>query len=205
MKFIILGNSLVRGLIVPDTETISINGLDWERSVKHMVDNREKFRDAIVYIVIGPLRFTTMHTSRKEVVFNDNHLSTIKQLFAPFFSNLKFLHISPVICPLFPMSFYRYNSCREQCSHPIMMGFYKEWEKKLEGHIVLENREVFKFNRKRGYLTPTIHRRIFHRKKGHYVFRINCTRDGVHVKTDIKNEWAREFERIIRKEVSRFR
>lgn len=169
-----------------------------------MMDNRAMFRNSTVYIVIGALRFTKVNISRGEVVFNDKHLKTIKQLFAPFFSHLSFLQISPVICPLFPMSFHRYNACRTTvCPHPIMMDFYDEWETELEGHIVLENREIFKFNRQRGYLTPTIHRRIFHRKKSHYAFRINCTRDGLHVTRDIKEEWVREFDRIIRKEISR--
>ena len=64
----ILGNSVIRGMSIDGVEVISVSGLNFEQSVKYLVDNRQKFYNVHVFIMIGPLRFTSKHESRGEVV-----------------------------------------------------------------------------------------------------------------------------------------
>jgi hypothetical protein len=195
--FIVLGNSLVRRLTIPDVEVISINGLDWEGARKYMIDNRRLFIDKHVYILVGPLRFTSLHRSRREVAFCGHNLHTVHQLFAPFYNELSFLHISPVVCPLFPMNFTMYNGLTAR--RPIMTSFYNDWNAKIRGHVATENRHIMRFNTKYNVLAPCLNNRIFHRKKQHYAFRDRYLRDGLHVTQQILDEWAVEFQRVILK------
>ena len=197
MKYVVLGNSLVRHLVIPDVEIISISGMDWEVSVKFLTEQRHRFVNSRVFILIGPLRFTAMHKSRKEVAFKSTNLSTVQQLFAPFFNELKFLNITPIICPLFPMDFAEYNS--RICRKGILQSFYEEWNKELRGHIVVENQKIYRFNNNNGLPTPYVHSRLFHRSRGHYRFRPHLLKDGLHVKMIVVDEWRKEFLRVMAK------
>lgn len=196
MKNIILGNSLVKRMRVRGVETISIKGLNMESAAIYMQENKEYFRGALVFIIVGPLRFTKMRKKRREVVFC-KPTRTINSLFAPFYENVTRLNIEPIVCPVFPMDFRRYNT--EKCPKPIEQGWYDEWSKKIIGHSVIENKAIYKFNKRRGHITPSIHRRIFHRKKDHYVYRVSKTTDGLHITSEIRREWEEEINRVLKK------
>ena len=197
MNYIILGNSLVRNLAIPNVQVISINGLDWESAISYMINHRAQMRDHYVFIVVGPLRFTSLHRSRREVVFRDTNLRTVKQLFAPFYrvQDLAFLRIYPIPFPLFPMNFVKYNS---RCARPIMRGFYPESNKEIRGHIVVENRAIYYFNTTHELNTPHLHAKIFKRTKGRYQFLEKYLRDGLHVRNSVIRQWKHEFQRVIR-------
>lgn len=195
MDFVILGNSLVRHLSIPNVEVTAISSLDWEKATHYLMRHRERFAQKYVFIVVGPLRFTSMHQSRREVAFSSNNNSTVHQIFAPFYNELSFLNIFPIICPLFPMNFKTYNG--NTCQAPICQGFYEEWNKILRGHIVVENRHIYRFNCKYENNTPHLHTLIYHRRKHHYVFRENLLSDGLHVTEEVLTHWKSEFQRVI--------
>lgn len=197
MKAIILGNSLVRDFRFQDIKVISISGLNWEKAMLTMMDRRVEFKGATVYIVVGPLRFTSMHRSRGEVAFIDKQTSTVTQIFQPLFTELKFLHITPIICPVFPMDFEQYNTNR--CREPIMSSFYQEWNARIIGHSVIENRSILEFNERHGKKggVPMIHNALFKRKINNWTFKVNRTTDGLHLTVEAKEIWAKEFLRII--------
>lgn len=195
MQFAILGNSIVRGVRVTGVTTYSINGLDWEGSVKYMISHRADFFNKIVFVVVGPLRFTTLHKSRNEVVFKDTKLASISQIFTPFYKELVWLRIRVIICPTFPMDFRVYNSLK--CEHPIMTAFHDKWNSTICGHVVVENRAIYQFNRNNGFKTPLIHTRLYHRRHGKYYLRLNFLRDGLHVTDKIIEDWNVEFSRRI--------
>lgn len=202
-RFMVLGNSLVRRMGVQDVEIEAIPGLDFQRAVRHLVAHRDRYRDAIVFIVIGPLRFSSILANRREAIFSNTHLCAISQLFEQFFGELSFLRITPIVCPLFPMDFQVYNESR--CRRPIMTAFYPEWNVRMRGHIVVENRAIFAFNTSHRLITPNIHRRLFHRTRGHYTFRVQHTLDGLHIRQAILTEWAREFRRVMREMTTNLR
>lgn len=165
-----------------------------------MVEQRAELRGKVVYVVVGPLRFSTLHKSRRECVFTDHQLHDIKSMFQPFYNKLNYLNIKPIICPIFPMDFVQYNE--RMCRAPIMKAFYEEWNLTIMDKVEEENRLIFQFNDENGNraFTPCIHRRIFRkrgRKRSKYSFRSNQTKDGLHVTSDIVNDWNKQFNRVI--------
>ena len=200
MKTFILGNSLVRGLAVPGAEVISIGGLDFEKAVKVLMDRRSSFRGAVIYVVVGPLRFSTLHRSRRESAFTASQLYPIPEMFRPFFEELKFLDMTPIVCPLFPMDFEKYNAAT--CSRPLMTAFYGEWNQLILGEVERENRTIMMMNEQFGLraFMPCLHSRIF-RKRGkarrRYEFRVCMTSDGLHVTPEVTAIWQREFARVM--------
>lgn len=194
MHFTILGNSLVRNLVIPNVEVVCINGLNWDSAVEYMMEHRYKLREHYVFIVVGPVRFTSLHKSRREVVFRDTNIGTITEIFAPFYSDLSFLKLYPVPCPIFPMNFVVYN---QRCARPIMTSFYEQWNRDIRGHVVVENRAIYQFNTRYGLNTPHLQRNIFRRKNGYYQFKQEYLKDGLHVKNIIIRQWRVEFERVM--------
>lgn len=192
-KFAVLGNSVVRGLTVTGMEVKCIPGMNLEASVRYLIEHRRAYRDVTVYILVGPVRFSKL-SNRKECLFYTN-VRTVNQLFGPFFGELEFLKIRPVVCPFYPMNFQSYNEAR--CTRPIMTGFYEQWNREIKGHIVLENRKVFQFNTTHNLITPCIHRRLYHRHKAQYVFKEKFTTDGLHPTRRIVGDWEREFLRVM--------
>jgi hypothetical protein len=195
MKSVILGNSIVSRVNVSNIRTVAIPGLDWERAQKWMIENRADLRDTYVYVMIGPVRFTRVHKSRKEVVFVEPPY-TVNDLFKFFYTELKAMNIKPVICPLYPIDF---TICNEKkAKNPIMTSFYKEWNEKIKRYVIVENRSINYFNEEHGVLIPQLSRRILHRHHQRYSFRANLLTDGLHPKPVIISEWAREFAKTVR-------
>ena len=195
MKYLILGNSLTYGPRVRVANTVSIPGLNWEGAQKYLLDNRGSLHNTYVYVVVGPVRFTSMHQSRKEVAFLEPQ-NSVHQIFHVFYTELKHLNIRPVICTIYPMIFSVYN--RLKATHPIMTSFYTEWNDKIKRYCVVENREICYFNKKWGNQTPYLHRRLFHRHNLMYALRATLLTDGLHPQAVIKSEWAREIRRLIK-------
>lgn len=191
---IVLGNSLVKHLLIPGLHIISVNGLDWEGAILYMMKNRDLFMYKTVFIVIGPLRFTRRTQPRKEIILATRGLSSVYDLFSPFFTDLQFLHIRPVICPLYPMHFGTYNW--KACRRPIMTSFYDEWDIEIHTLIIQQNQEIVAFNFNNHSITPNLNRKILHRLRGAFRFRPHHTTDGLHVTNQILTEWAREFQRV---------
>lgn len=192
-KFAVLGNSLVRGLTIDGVDIKCVPGMNLEASVRYIVEHRRNYCNTTVYILVGPVRYTKL-TNRRECVFFTN-VSTVTQLFGPFFGELAFLGIRPVVCPFYPVNFRRYN--KAWCARPIMTAFYDQWNGQIKGHIVVENRKVFQFNNTHNLITPCIHRRLFHRHKGRYVFKERFTNDGLHPTQQISSEWEKELVRVM--------
>lgn len=160
----------------------------------YMIENRGEFLGKTVFIVIGPLRYTTLDRSRREVAFKDTRLATINQIFSPFWNDMKFLQIKPIICPLFPMNFETYN---RSCKRPLHEHFYETWNTTLLRRIIAENKKVVAFNRSNGLPTPRLHKRLFYRENGSYRFEENLLRDGLHVTKTILHDWTKEFKQFI--------
>ena len=195
MKFLILGNSITYNLHVQGATTVSIPGLDWKGARKYILENQDSMKNTIVFIIVGPVRFTSLHKNRKEVAFVEPKYS-VHRLFSTFYTNRKDLNIKPIISTLYPMQFTLYN--RMKARRPIMGAFYREWEDKIKRFCVVENRTITEFNEKHHNQTPFLHRRLFHRHNQSYSFRVKHTTDGLHPKPVIVSEWARELRKIIR-------
>lgn len=196
MKFVLLGNSITYNMEIGGCETVSIPGLDWCGAKQHILDNLEMFRDSHVFIVVGPVRFTSLHRSRKEVAFVEPK-QTVHEIFSSFFSDDRNFNIIPIIATVYPMSFSVYNE--KKAVRPIMTSFYKEWDDKIRRYCVIENRNIVHFNERNGYMTPFIHRRLFHRHNTNYTFRLHHATDGLHPRSSIKSEWARIIRKIVKK------
>lgn len=194
MHSIVLGNSITRGMTVVGCRVVTIPGLDWKGANKYMLEHREELWNTVVYILIGPTRFTRRTSERKEVVLS-KPVDTIPQMFRTYYTSHSHLHIRPVLCTIYPMNFQTYNE--KQTRRPIMRGFYDEWNREIRGMTVIENRSICAFNEQNGYKTPYIHRRIFHRHGQRYSFREHLLTDGLHPKSVIRSEWAREIKKCI--------
>ena len=195
MKFFILGNSITYNLHVRGARTISISGLDWQGAKNYIMENRESMKNSFVYIVVGPVRFTSMHHSRKEVALV-KPTQSVRTMFTPFYTEFKSYNIRPIIATLYPMIFTEYN--RKKARRPIMTAFYKEWDDLIRRYVVVENRDIIEFNKKWHNQTPYLHRRVYHRQNGYSALRANLLTDGLHPKHVVKNEWARELRRVIK-------
>ena len=195
MRVLILGNSITSNLNVTGATTKTIPGLDWQGAQNYLLENRETLRNTFVYVIVGPVRFTSLHRTRREVAFVEPRKS-VHQLFSVFYTEHKAYNIRPVIATIFPMSFTVYN--RLKARRPIMTAFYREWDDKIRRYCVVENREIIYFNEKWGNQTPFIHRRLFHRHNQIYTFRAKHLYDGLHPKPVIRCEWARELRRVVR-------
>ena len=96
MKFLILGNSITYNLHVQGATTVSIPGLDWKGARKYILENQDSMKNTIVFIIVGPVRFTSLHKNRKEVAFVEPKYS-VHRLFSTFYTNRKDLNIKPII------------------------------------------------------------------------------------------------------------
>lgn len=192
----VLGNSLVANLRIPGVRVKAISGLNWSTAVQHLIEYRRHYIGHTVYVVVGPVRFSRRFKGRREVRFAEPNSGTINQLFGKFYKELSFLRIRPVPCPLFPMNFRTFNLAKND-GRLICEGFYEEWNTRIRGHVVVENRNIFRFNTQHNMFTPCIHRRLFHRRRNSYVFRESLTTDGLHAQQSVVAEWATEIARVV--------
>ena len=85
MRFLILGNSITSNLRVTGATTETIPGLDWQGAQNYLLANRETLRNTVLYVIVGPVRFTSLHQTRREVAFVEPRKS-VHQLFSVFYT-----------------------------------------------------------------------------------------------------------------------
>ena len=147
MRFLILINSITSNLRVTRATTETIPGLDWQGAQNYLLANRETLRNTVLYVIVGPVRFTSLHQTRREVAFVEPRKS-VHQLFSVFYTEHKAYNIRPVIATIYPMLFTVYNQLRAR--RPIMTASYREWNDKIKRYCVVESREIIDFNKKWG-------------------------------------------------------
>lgn len=145
--------------------------------------------------MVGPVRFTSLHKSRKKLAFVKPK-KQVHEIFSCFFSDHRNFNIIPIIGTVYPISFSVYNE--KKAVSLMMTSFYKEWDDKIRRFCVIENRNIVHFNERNGNMTPFIHRRLFHRHITRYTFHLRHVTDGLHPRSSIKSEWARKIWKIVK-------
>jgi len=201
MRTVVIGNSIVRGLRDPSWETISIPGADWYDIIDILIQRRYEFRNAIIYIHIGPVRFTRLERlgSRRECRLRPyRELSNIEGIFERWKQYLTPLNIHPVLCTIYPIDFCEYNRNIGGLVSSHRRNLYSRDSQTIRSMTVIENRGIVDFNVYNNFITPYMHRRIFTRRRGRYVFRNNLLRDGLHPSDEVIDDWIREIRRVHR-------
>ena len=201
MRAFLIGNSIVRDLNGRGFSTICLPGADWKEIIEYVKDRRTYFSYSIVYIHIGPVRFTRMHrtANRREVQLITNNVGTVEGIMEDW-SSLKRSGIFPVLCTLYPMDFRQYNDSlarRIRDGRQILQSFYDDNTKKIRGMIVEENKSIIRYNNQNEMCTPFMHNQIYTRRRGYYHFRARLLRDGLHPSRYITSRWINELERVV--------
>ena len=210
MRIYIVGNSIVRGFTDNTFTTTVIPGAGWQRLKEYILNNIDQLRDGFVYVHVGPVRFTRVHqtNNRREVVLDERSTRwTPEEMWTSVRNRLREVNSHLVICTLYPIEFSEANEhiARRNNSRLIMRAFYRQWGRRLRGMVVVENRRITRFNERNGVMTPFMHKKIFLRRRRHYVFRGNrflC--DGVHPTTEQLGTWINEIVHAHRINVSRW-
>lgn len=197
MKTILIGNSLTRGLEDPMWEIVCLPGADWYDIIGYVISRKERFSNSFLYILVGPVRFTLMHKTegRRECVLKETYIGSPNSIFRGWLGRMKRCNIIPILCTVYPADFVIYNNCIKK-ERLLMESMYKDWNERIKGMSVVENRKIVSFNLALGMATPHIHKRIFHCRKRVYQFRKIYLRDGLHPTETICNEWKVEFKRV---------
>jgi hypothetical protein len=204
MRAILIGNSIVRDIVDSSWETISLPGANWDDVQHYIMNHIRHFRNCLVYIHVGPVRFTRMHKTenRREIVLPHRPLfQTPLGLWYEIRNTLQSQNSIPVLCTIYPCDFKRINdhlansiSANGRRGRQICQDFYSEWEHRLRGMCVRENRMVTSFNESNSVMTPFLHKSVFLRRRGYHHFRgERFLRDGVHPTDSLSRTWRREI------------
>jgi len=197
MQTFLIGNSLVKDVVDTQWTTICLPGANWQEVIRYVFKHKRRFVQSFIYILIGPVRFSRLHRTqgRRECVLQEFRLSTPISIFRSWLEQLTRDNIVPVLCTVYPANFITYNNIIRK-ERLMLQNFYKEWNAKIKGMVVVENKLIVNFNAERGIITPFIHRKIFHRNNRTYNFREQYLSDGLHPTTLIVQEWKREISRV---------
>jgi len=195
----VIGNSIVRELLNLLWETICLPGADWHEVIMYIWIRRERFRNSLIYIHIGPVRFTEIRPlgagkecwlrTQRSRDYPENLLRRWVDRLSPFNVNI-------VLCTLYPADFERYNrhlGVQDRRRHDRHYGRFTDQIKRM---TVCENRRIIDFNVSNGFLSPYMHRKVFTRRRGAYVFRDRLLRDGLHPVTSVVEDWESEIRRV---------
>ena len=200
MRTFVIGNSIVRGLMDPSWTTVCLPGADWSTVQRHIVSNLPGFSNSLIYIHIGPVRFTRIHKSpsRVECSMMTGEVGSPNTLFESTSQIFRERNINIVLCTVYPVDFWHYNThlSRKHGTRLIMQDRYDANNSKIKSMVVVENQLITDFNFHRGMATPYMHKRIFTRRRGHYAFRARFLRDGLHPANIIVADWKREIKRV---------
>ena len=162
MRVFVLGNSIVKELQDSSWSTISIPGADWDRLMQYVCDHPYTFRNSLVYLHIGPVRFTRL-TRERECVLLQGTLGTPNNIMSRWHHFLASNNIAIVLCTIYPMDFLRYNNY--SCST------YLRYNRRIRSLVVVENKLIVNYNFNHGMATPYMHKRVFTRRHHSYAFR----------------------------------
>jgi hypothetical protein len=197
-----VGNSITRGLLDPDWETITISGANWYDIIEYVLERKDRFINSLVYVHIGPVRFSELVFrvgGGTECRLRAGHTrSQVSTIFRRWNQQLLRLCIFPVICTLYPMCFLRYNRHLGINVTALREAAYTSLTRSIKSLIVRENQDIVDFNMGNNLATPYMHRRVYTRRRGHYVFRENCLTDGLHPDGRMVNDWKSEIKRTSR-------
>ena len=210
MRSFLIGNSIVRDIRGRGFTTISLSGANWNDIFDYVKDRRDYFSNSVIYIHIGPVRFTRMHRARhrREVQLLTNNLGTVESHMEKW-QVLREDGIYPVLCTLYPMEFRIYNNSLAadlagrsrrrivRQGKQILEGFYDDNTRDIKGMIVEENKDIIGFNNRNDFCTPFMHNYIFTRRRRYNHFRPWLLRDGLHPSREIVRRWNNEMERIV--------
>ena len=200
MQSYLIGNSLVRDIQGRGFTTVCLPSADWFHIYYYVKDRPETFNNCIVYIHIGPVRFTRMHRTenRREVQLITTHLGSVR-CNMHIWDTLRDRGVIPVVCTLFPMDFQRYNDsiASNRNGRQILRAFYRENTNQIKGMVVEQNREIVAYNKNNSMCTPFMHNHIFTRRRRYYCFRDWLLRDGLHPTQNIIDRWCRGIERVV--------
>ena len=205
MKAFLVGNSICNGLEQDGWTVIALPGADWLEVGKYILDRIHTFVDSFVYIHVGPVRFTKMERGRhrREVALVRPHTrQLVRDYWADVILALARCRSVPVLCTLYPMDFWRCNLSYSHAygSNPgrlVLQDSYDTWNRRIRGIVVIENRGIVDCNERNGVFTPFVHKAVFLRRRGTYVFRGDrFLEDGIHPTRYLKSEWRRELRRV---------
>ena len=130
MKTYVIGNSIVRELTDSGWTTICLPGADWSAIVHYVTLHRESLANSIIYVHIGPVRFTRL-TNRHECVLRSRYIDDPPTLFRSWRPLIQSHNIIPVICTIYPMDFDRYNEHlkSKRNSHHIRQHLHSDYNK----------------------------------------------------------------------------
>ncbi len=202
MNTFIVGNSIVREL--QDSHgftTISIPGLTWMSALRYVTSNIQRFSNSIVYVHIGPVRFSILSHSRShnQCSLDRQSNNNPNDVIEPFRHRLSTNNINIVLCTIYPMDFTIYNNHISALArvNNANLAFDSEGERRrMRSMVVVENRRILDYKIANNMTTPYMHRRIFTRRNHAYRFRVQLLRDGLHPTRQIINDWAREIRRV---------
>ena len=211
MESYLIGNSIVKDIRSREFITISLPGANWQDIIRYVKERANRFTNSIIYIHVGPVRFTRIHRTenRKEMQLVNRNTGTVDSIFQEW-RPLRENNTIPVICTLYPADFEKYNNHlagsstkREgrriiQVGRQILRGFYAENTNKIRGMVVEENKDIVGYNKSHEMCTPFMHNKIFTRRRQYYNFRSTYLCDGLHPTRDIVSRWKEEVERVIR-------
>ena len=197
MKTYVIGNSIVRELTDSGWTTICLPGADWSAIVHYVTLHRESLANSIIYVHIGPVRFTRL-TNRHECVLRSRYIDDPPTLFRSWRSLIQSHNIIPVICTIYPMDFDRYNEHlkSKRNSHHIRQDLYSDYNKRIKGMAVVENQKITDFNVYNKMATPYMHKRVFTRRRHAYSFCDRFLVDGLHPSKIVIDDWIREIKRV---------
>lgn len=197
MKTFLIGNSIVRELQDSSFTTISVPGLTWTKALRLIRSDVERFSDSIIYIHIGPVRFSHLEQSgsHRRCSLNRFNNSNPGEIVRPFVRLLRDNNINIVICTIYPMDFTIYNRHLSSGAR-VNEGDNDTDTRQMRSMVVIENRLIVNFNMQNNMATPYMHRRIFTRRNHTYRFRARLLRDGLHPNRDIVRDWSREIRRV---------
>ena len=199
MKTYVIGNSIVRGLLDPEWETVTLTGSDWYDIIIHVFENSGKYENSIIYIHIGPVRFSELVEKQgySECRLRSRRtLSNVSTIFEDWIRYLTAYRIHPVICTVYPMCFKRYNRHRGVILNSRLRSLFESSTRKIKGMAVIENRDIVDFNMDNDMVTPYLHRKVYTRRRGRYVFRDDLLTDGLHPSARIVDDWKMEIRRV---------
>jgi hypothetical protein len=213
MRAILIGNSICNGLEQRGWDVIALPGADWRLIERYILDHISEFRNAFVYIHAGSVMFIRMNRGRQR-----REVSLVKpesrQSSIAFWNSLKTTLSRwgsvPVICTLYPMDFrkcndYYANAFTSSRGYQLLQDSYDDWNYFIRGMVVIENRGIVAFNERNDVITPFLHRTVFIRRRGYFVFRSDrFLHDGIHPKPSLKNQWKRALMRAHNKNLQKW-